>query len=505
MSHRINGALLSYISIGINISIALIFTPILVKSLGKEGYGLFNIVGSIAAYLYLLDFGINDSVLRFFVKHGKENVECQKFLSRMLSFYSFIGCLVLFATFAITKLTEAISLQSITVGEQYQAIQMLWIVGVSAAILIAFNPVGALIYSREKFFFIRGVEIATTILSTLVICYLLSKGYKALMVVVIMSLSTIFQVLIRILYLYKYLKLKVCFTRPLSKELKLIFFYASPIFIAILVERVYWKLDNILIGVILGTAPVAVYAIGVMFNKYFMSFATAISRIMTPELIRQLDSGIEAEKLLELIIRISRIQAILLMLVLSGLILFGQRFINLWLGPDYLDSYYVMVAVLIPYSIELTGNIRNIILQVRGLYWYKSFIFGLMALANIPLTIWLISFFGIIGAAISTGTAIFIGYIMVAVVLQVKLRLNMFSYFKGLVSGILPALLISIALGVFINIVLPHGWIGFVACVIIYTLIYLILVRLLAVNSYELLLINKILKKLGFPNKFLRP
>ena len=83
-----------------------------------------------------------------------------------------------------------------------------------------------------------------------------------------------------------------------------------------LVEQIFWKLDSILIGARLGAAMVAVYAIGVMFNKYFMAFATAISRVMMPDLVRRIDAGSDAAALTARLVEISRWQALVLMLVL---------------------------------------------------------------------------------------------------------------------------------------------------------------------------------------------
>ncbi|MEK9825614.1 MAG: hypothetical protein VW395_04935 [Methylotenera sp.] len=72
MSHRLKGAVVSYVNIGVKLGVTLLYTPILVKALGMDGYGLFSLVGAIAAYLYIFDFGINDSVLRFFVAHEQD-------------------------------------------------------------------------------------------------------------------------------------------------------------------------------------------------------------------------------------------------------------------------------------------------------------------------------------------------------------------------------------------------------------------------------------------------
>lgn len=88
MSKRVTGAAISYAQILIKLVITLLFTPFLVASLGVTGYGLFALVGAMATYLYILDFGMNDSVLRFFVAHENNREMRDVFLGRMLGLYA---------------------------------------------------------------------------------------------------------------------------------------------------------------------------------------------------------------------------------------------------------------------------------------------------------------------------------------------------------------------------------------------------------------------------------
>ena len=100
MSQRLNAAMLSYTQVAVRIATTLVYTPILVGALGQEGYGLFSIVGALAAYFYMIDFGMNDGVMRFFVRHEKTPDERRTFLKQMLGFYAGLGLLVVGATFA---------------------------------------------------------------------------------------------------------------------------------------------------------------------------------------------------------------------------------------------------------------------------------------------------------------------------------------------------------------------------------------------------------------------
>lgn len=70
------GAILSYISLGLNNFIALLYTPFLLRMLGQAEYGLYTLVASIVLYLTVLDLGFGTAIVRYtalFKTQGKQN------------------------------------------------------------------------------------------------------------------------------------------------------------------------------------------------------------------------------------------------------------------------------------------------------------------------------------------------------------------------------------------------------------------------------------------------
>lgn len=497
MSQRLNAAMLSYTQVAVRIVTTLVFTPILVGALGQEGYGLFSIVGALAVYFYMIDFGMNDGVMRFFVRHENTPDERRRFLKQMLGFYAGLGLLVAGATYAVHGLAPHLFGASLT-GPQVALLQdMIIAVGAGAVVMVAFNPLGALLSAMERFVFLRLLEIFTAVTSTLLTVVLLWQGFGALMVVIVMSGALVFQVAARLIYIVLVLKIPVGWSWPGWSRLKPVALYAAPIFVSVMVEQIYWKLDNLIIGAVLGAAPVALYAIGTTFNKHLMSFGTAISRVMAPEIIRQADSGADAPALNSLLIRVSRLQALFLLLVISGLGLFGARFIDLWLGPDYGLAYTILLIVLIPYTLELIGNARNILLQVKNLYWHRSLMILAIACLNIPLTVVLLNLWGVVGAAVSTGIGLMVGYVAVAVLLQLKLGLDMGRYFRELARGPVLVLALCVPVGLALNHWMIGGWAGLFLCVAIYTPLYAGLMLAIGMNPYERGLVRRVLTKVA--------
>lgn len=493
MNQRHNGALLSYLLILVRIGTTFLFTPFLVSSLGTAGYGLFSLVGAMAAYLYILDFGMNDAVLRFLVAHENDHRARDAFLGRMLGLYALIGLLVGAVTFGFSVLASPIFGAKIAPDQLEMLRTMLVLTGLGAAVIVLLNPIGALLSAKEAFVFLRGLEIAVTILSTLAMVAVLKAGYGPVEVVMVTVGFTVLQALLRLLYAVVRVGLRIRIGLPDPRELRRVGGYAGPIFVSMIAEVIFWKFDSILIGALLGASAIAAYAIGVTFNKYFMSFATAISRIMTPEIVRLVDRGADPRTLTDLMIRISRVQALVILLILGGLIVFGRRFLALWLGPEFSVSYWVMLSVLIPYALELTGNARNIVLQVRELYWIKSAITLGMAAINIPLTIVLLKVWGVTGAAVSTGLAVLAGYLAIAVLLSRRVGIGMVRYFLETGRGIVPVFVVLIATGLVAERFLPAGWIGLFAGSTLFAAVYTTAMLTLAATPAEKALFSRVI------------
>ena len=60
------GAILSYLQMAFNVAINLIYTPVMIKLLGKSEYGLYNTVASTISLLTILNLGFSSSYIRFF-------------------------------------------------------------------------------------------------------------------------------------------------------------------------------------------------------------------------------------------------------------------------------------------------------------------------------------------------------------------------------------------------------------------------------------------------------
>lgn len=128
-----------------------------------------------------------------------------------------------------------------------------------------------------------------------------------------------------------------------------------------------------------------------------MAFAIAMSKVVMPEQVRRFDAGSDVAALTKRLFEVSLWQPMVMMLVLSGLFMFGPRIIDTWMGPGYGLSHWVLVCTLGPHVAELVGNVSNVVLQVNGLYWWRAGCFLAAALLYIPVTLLALQYWALSG------------------------------------------------------------------------------------------------------------
>src|SRR5699024_6212957 len=82
-------------SIIISMIIALVYTPIMIRLLGQSEFGLYSLIGSLAAYFSVMDMGLGNAMVRFTARNRVvgDDSKAANLNGLFLLFYSIIGLL----------------------------------------------------------------------------------------------------------------------------------------------------------------------------------------------------------------------------------------------------------------------------------------------------------------------------------------------------------------------------------------------------------------------------
>ncbi len=482
------GAILSYAIIFLSNIVNLLFTPFMLRCLGKSEYGLYALIGSFVGYIVVLDFGLGNTIIRFVAKYRAEKDQKgqENFLAICMLIYSVISILVLLIGIILYFKLQAIFGDSLTVMEMGKAKVMFLILISNLALSLPLNSFSAIMSGHEQFVLPRILTLIRIILRTGILFILLSSGYKAITIVMLDTVLNVCMMLITMFYVFVKMKVRIrlhYFEKVLLQE---VFGYSFFVFLNMVVDQVYWRLGQVILGITAGTAAVAVFAVGIQFPQYYMQFSTAISGLFLPRVTQLVIHKVSGEQMTDLFIKAGRIQFIILGYILLAFILFGKQFILLWAGPDYGLAWVISVLIMIPLTVPLFQNVGISILQAKGMHAFRSLMSVVIAVCNILISLVLLKEYGTVGVALGTAVALVVGNIVaINLYYYFKVGLNIPRFFKEVNVGLLPIMFIAAGVGTLTLLVQGHSWLVLLVQGVLFTLIYYVLIWYFGMNEYE--------------------
>lgn len=488
------GIYLSYVSIFVTNITNLILTPFIIRNLGQSEYGLYMLIGALVGYIAVLDFGLGNATIRFVAKYRAENNKRgeENFLFSTLILYSVISLIVLVVGAVLFINLDNIFRNSLTLKEIEIAKVMFIVLVINLALTLPMNLFIGIITAYEKFVFPRLITIIRTLLRAIIIFFLLTLGFKAIAIVMVDAIFNLVMLLVYMTYVFLKLNIRIRSHR-INKELfKEIFSYSALIFVSVVVDQIYWKIGQLVLGVKGSTSEVAIFAIGMVFGQYFITFSTAISGVFLPKITKMVVSKASGEELTDLLIKTGRLQLVILGFVLGIFILFGEKFILLWAGPGYRESWIIAMVVMVPLLVVLTQTIGISILQAKNMQGFRAMVYFGISIVNFGISIYSARAFGAIGVAVGTTLSLIFGNIIAMnIYYHCKVKLNIPRFYKELSRGLLICLIGSIFLGTSLLWISSNSWLALITQCILYLLIYFILMWLFGMNDYEKRLFSK--------------
>ncbi len=499
------GVGLSYILTLISNVLGLMLAPFLLSKLGSSELGIYETVGALAGYMAVLDFGVNSTITRYISKYRAEKNEkkTQSLLAHCLILYSILAVAVLAIGFVLwfnlspiaKGLNSIQGAAAITDGNIRTAKIMLLILVANIAFSLPLRSFGAVMNGYEKFAIPRLLNILRVVLRFVLIIVFISLKFGIITIAVIDTVANLGMLIINMLYVLIKMKQKVRLEKFDGVLIKELMVFSLPIFLTMVYDQIFWKVDQIIISGLLGFAAAYVVAVVMRLVVIFMQFSTSISEVFLPRITQMVVGEASGDDLTDLMIRVGRIQLLILGVILTGYILFGQNLLQNWVGgrDAYTDSqllnmYYIGVIILVPLTLPLIQNTGISMLVAKNKHHFRSAVYFVIAVLNIGLSIWLVKRFDIIGASIATAIALTLGNgIIINIYYSKVIGLKIGRFFKECVGKLIIPILVASGLGYLVLrfVAVQGSWLNLLLCCAIYLVIYLAAIWLMGMNAYE--------------------
>ena len=473
------GVVLNYVVIILNTVVGLLYTPYMLRMMGQSEYGLYSLVASVIAYLTVLDLGFGNAIVRYTAKFRaeKKTEEQYEMFGMFLLLYLVIGIIAFGIGLGLYFNVGTLFGDTMTAVELDRARIMMLLLVANLAFTFPMSIWGSIIQAYEDFVFQKSLNIFRIILNTAVMICLLHFGYKAVAMVVVQTIFNVLTLVVNFIYCRRKLNIHIYFRFKHFHWgfLKEVAIYSFWIFLNAIMDRVYWSTGQFVLGAIVGTAAVAVFAIAIQLEGMYMQFSTAISSVFLPKVTAMVATNRSRKEISDLFIRTGRIQYIVLAYILSGFIIFGRQFIELWAGAGYTDAYIISLLFFIPLTVPLIQNLGITILQARNEMKFRSVLYIIIALVSLAMQIVLTRYFGGIGCAMGVSGALVVGQILIMnVYYQRRQDLDIKTFWKEISKmSIIPIVLIFSSMLVIRHFFALDSWGKLILGIAAFSLVYI--------------------------------
>ncbi len=501
------GALLQYLQMGLNIIITFVYTPIMLKYLGKAEHGIYSLSGSFISYLSLLTLGFSGAYLRFYSRYKANNdeVNIRKLNGLYLLSFSLMGIIALISGLLITtdNFMKVVFDEGLTQSEFSLAKRLMIILILNMVISFPTSVFSSFITSQEKFVFQKIVNMVRTVLSPALNIPLLLLGYRSFALVLVTFGLSLFTDALIIFFCFNKLHMGFIFHGFEKGIFKEVFLFSLFIAINQIIDQINWSTDRMVIARFKGTEEVSIYSIGAQINSLFISFSTAISSLFAPtinRIIANKENGY-MDEVNRIFLKVGKIQFYIVFLIFTGFIFFGKFFILNWAGEGYENSYYIAIILMASVSIFLIQNLGIEIQRAFNKHQFRSIVYLISAIFNVVISIFLTQAFGGIGAAIGTFISLSVNLIIMNIFYEVKMGIKIGCFFANILRagvGLIPPILFGILIVAFVkysNLYLFALWI------LLYVIIYFISIFLFSFSKLEKKKMLSTLKIIGLRHR----
>jgi O-antigen/teichoic acid export membrane protein len=382
--------------------VAFFTAPVLFNHLGTEQFGLFAILGSLAAYAGLLDFGIGPGLVKHFTEYSEKNdpLAVRQVTTFAALFYLVIGLVFLpLVYFASPALVDLLSIRSemqpmarFCITAMFLYFVLSCMSGIFSARLVSLHRMditaaiglaGQIIYGLFVFVII---PIWPTVLAaiSLVFVQLIVNGVATIVVVthmehrVFADPRTIPPMLIRRLFAFGgWMQLN-----SLSALINL-------------------EADKLIIAGFVNLDTVAFYQLGnrlASLNRIIpFQLLSAVMPAATGVIIKSDPGAVE-----DLYRNTSRYLMLMTMSITGFVSAAAGHIVTVWLGKPYPEAAYVTIALSVSFAINNLTGAGTTIVRGAGLPRYETYYAWVSTALNIVITIGLAKPFGIVGILAGT-------------------------------------------------------------------------------------------------------
>jgi O-antigen/teichoic acid export membrane protein len=429
-----------------------VVTPAVLNALGESDYGGWLLINSFIGYMRMLDLGMSSGTVKFGAgAHERgDKADLTRVMNTSATMFAIVGTVTLLATMGMSVVLPRVYPNAI--GSSTQTIVIL---GVAAALELAFRPFAAALRMRSLYLVYDGLEIVTYAIFKLAL--LIWFAHQGRLNYHTLALLTFGETAARLVFVI----VAALWMNPASRRInpfrperamirKLATMGAAMSIIQV-ADIVRFQLDAGVIGYFMPESPesISVFGVGTRLTSLSYFAVGVIGSVLMPRFSGLAETE-DKEGIAKLLERSSLTTGLASVLVLSNLAVLGPHFLEIWLRKPWVhQSGQILLMMLPAYHIAILTHPSSNLVIGRGKLRGLTILTVAEAATNLVLSISFVHVLGIYGVALGTAIplVVFRGIFYPAIVLKNEVGIGLVEYYRqnsrSLLVGIVYLLLIG--------------------------------------------------------------
>lgn len=483
----------------VNISLGLLMTPFLVKSLGISTFGIVQLAISMSTYTAILSTSLNQSNNRFIsiAIANNDTDKTKSALSTILTLYMLSFVIVMPFIILISLFPNKVFDLDKQLIES--ASYMFFMFGISQILIMLTTAFMSPAYAKNRLDVIQGINILRNSLKlffVFVFFVFISNSLKLLGLAFL--LSSIVAVIVAFYSLKKFVPFYyykfVDFDWIIAKK---ILHLSGWTIVSVLGGLMFLQTDIVLINIFLGAKESGHYALLLQWSMLMISITIILSIVISPMILNKYAQN-KTDELKKIFYKSIKFQGIYTAIPVGLLFVYADTILVLWIGEEYRDLAVYLQLMIFHFGVsQATRQLLTVNTAYNKMKWQgvATILFGLM---HILVSMYLLKYtnlglYGIILSNVSFTLLLNLGFLSFYTSRYLNEKVTKIYY------NLIPAIAIEIMIiffGYFTkSIVEPNGWVMLMLSFLITFMMILPFIYFFIFNKEEKLYLIQLTKK----------
>ncbi|HEX9627614.1 MAG TPA: oligosaccharide flippase family protein, partial [Acidiferrobacterales bacterium] len=384
-----------------NIAVALYMMPFVIHAIGDRWYGMWTLIGTFMGYYGYLDFGLSVAVQRFIAGAigRRDDQEINRLFTTSLVILALLATLAVAVTFTIGVLAPRFFTDPAEISVFRWVLLLL---GINITVTLLMAPVNGIMTGNLRYDLATYIDLTKLAVRTVLILYFIGAGYSIVALAFITLITDVGGNAVKILAVRRMFRgLRVGRAHFAAAQLRPLFGYGGKAFVNQLADLMRFQIDHLVIAAFINLSAVTLFNIAGQLVYYFRMLIGALLGVLIPVYARYQATN-DREAVFRTYYFVSKLAAVIAVIVGGAALNFGREFVVLWMGPGYVDAYGILVLLIVPTMLYATQQPSQSLIYGLGAVGTLARVSIVEAAANVLLSLALVGPYGLTGVALGT-------------------------------------------------------------------------------------------------------